>query len=138
MFALDKIHAMDTPDSPDKFFPWRNLSIDNLNLMRKAYKKIRLHFFQGKPYKKGIPDYCYEHYLGCMNLIYRYVGFYTPLSLLDLAYKELDDTYQFYSYAVSRSEPYYYDIFDLTGVFKRTCFNEPKMSPKVTLYNKIQ
>ena len=124
MYALDRIHSMDTPDNPDKLFPWRNLSIEDLQSMRRAYKKIRLHFFQARPYKKGIPGYCYEQYLRCMNLIYRYVGFYTPPSLLDIAYKELDDTYQFYSYAASRSEPYYYDIFDQIGVFKRTCFNE--------------
>lgn len=108
--------------------------MEDLHLMRKAYKKIRLHFFQARPYKKGIPDYCYENYLRCMNLIYRYVGFYTPPSLLDIAYKELDDTYQFYSYVVSRSDEYYYDIFDQVGCFKRTCFNEFTITGKLSPY----
>ena len=77
---------------------WESLDLEQLNILRKTYSKLRPFFLGGAGTSQKIPSYCYGNYLECFRLIYEYVTFYTPADLLDLAYFSLDNSYTLESY----------------------------------------
>lgn len=88
-YALKRIH--DVPG-------WEKLTIEKLNELRETYSYLRTFFLKGSSDKDKIPKCCYENYLECFQLIYKFVERYTPCKLRDLAYFTLDYTYSIYSY----------------------------------------
>ncbi len=88
-FALKRIHGVPG---------WEKLTIEKLNELRETYSYLRIFFIKGSRNKDIIPKCCYENYLECFQLIYKYVERYTPRILCDIAYFTLDYTYSLYSY----------------------------------------
>lgn len=101
---------------------WHDLTLEKLNALRKTYSKLRIFFLNGTWNDGKIPDYCRENFLDCFQLIYDYVGFYTPNELLDIAYLDLDNAYLLYSYisVIFRHKPICLNESTMPLVYKHT------------------